>query len=134
MRFSFASPPIKPSILTIVQISAFRDMLGVNDMIQTHCLERSLPCFLVLCTVRLIETETERVVWTERYQRLMADVFDVQLEIAERVSPLGLGADVITGFPGETEEAFQRTLDLMEEVKFDNVSLVFPIPLFKATP
>ena len=25
------------------------------------------------------------------------------------------------GFPGETEEAFERTLQLMEEVKFDNI-------------
>lgn len=39
-----------------------------------------------LCTVRLIETEGERVVWTERYQRPLADVFDVQQEIAERVA------------------------------------------------
>ena len=30
--------------------------------------------------------------------------------------------DVIVGFPGESEEAFQRTLDLMEEVKFDNLN------------
>ncbi|MEW9920648.1 adenylate/guanylate cyclase domain-containing protein [Marimonas sp. MJW-29] len=39
-----------------------------------------------LCTVRLLETETEQVVWTERYRRPLADVFDVQLEIAERVA------------------------------------------------
>lgn len=39
-----------------------------------------------LCTVRLIDTRSERVVWTERYQRPLADVFAVQLEIAERVA------------------------------------------------
>lgn len=31
-------------------------------------------------------------------------------------------ADVIVGFPGETEAAFQRTLDLMEAVHFDNLN------------
>jgi tRNA-2-methylthio-N6-dimethylallyladenosine synthase len=31
-------------------------------------------------------------------------------------------ADVIVGFPGETEPAFQRTLDLMEAVRFDNLN------------
>lgn len=31
-------------------------------------------------------------------------------------------ADVIVGFPGETEEDFQDSLSLMEEVRFDNVN------------
>lgn len=31
-------------------------------------------------------------------------------------------ADIIVGFPGESEEAFCRTLELMEKVKFDNVN------------
>ena len=30
--------------------------------------------------------------------------------------------DVIVGFPGETDEEFQRTIDLMNEVKFDNLN------------
>jgi MiaB-like tRNA modifying enzyme len=41
-----------------------------------------------------------------------------------------LATDVICGFPGETEEAFQRTLRLMEEVRPDivNVSKFFARP------
>jgi tRNA-2-methylthio-N6-dimethylallyladenosine synthase len=33
--------------------------------------------------------------------------------------PIALSTDVIVGFPGETEEDFQQTLDLMAEVQYD---------------
>ncbi len=47
------------------------------------------------------------------------------LEIAERVWPLGLGADVITGFPGETQLDHDTTRALIEEVPFTYLH-VFP--------
>jgi tRNA-2-methylthio-N6-dimethylallyladenosine synthase len=37
----------------------------------------------------------------------------------ERIPDLVLTTDVMTGFPGETEEDFRETLDLMEKVRFD---------------
>jgi threonylcarbamoyladenosine tRNA methylthiotransferase MtaB len=47
------------------------------------------------------------------------------LQIAERVAPLGLGADVITGFPGETDTDHGRTRDLIAELPFTYLH-VFP--------
>jgi threonylcarbamoyladenosine tRNA methylthiotransferase MtaB len=47
------------------------------------------------------------------------------LKIAERLSPLGLGADVITGFPGETERDHDATRALIEELPFTYLH-VFP--------
>jgi len=47
------------------------------------------------------------------------------LEIAERVPVLGLGADVITGFPGETEEDHGATAGLIDELPFTYLH-VFP--------
>lgn len=47
------------------------------------------------------------------------------LEIAARVSPLGLGADIITGFPGETEVDHASTAALVEELPFTYLH-VFP--------
>lgn len=43
-------------------------------------------------------------------------------KIREKAPDASICGDVIVGFPGETEEQFQRTLDLMEEVKFDNLN------------
>ena len=46
-------------------------------------------------------------------------------EIAERVAPLGLGADVIAGFPGETDEDHRATRELIDELPFTYLH-VFP--------
>jgi tRNA-2-methylthio-N6-dimethylallyladenosine synthase len=43
-------------------------------------------------------------------------------KIREEAPDASICGDVIVGFPGETAEAFQRTLDLMQEVKFDNLN------------
>lgn len=40
----------------------------------------------------------------------------------QRLPDAAITADVIVGFPGETEEQFQETLSLMREVKFDSVN------------
>ena len=45
--------------------------------------------------------------------------------IAEAVDPVGLGADVITGFPGETDDDHDRTVALVEELPFTYLH-VFP--------
>ncbi len=47
------------------------------------------------------------------------------LEIAGRVAPLGLGADVIAGFPGETDADHERTRALIEELPYTYLH-VFP--------
>ncbi|MEO6797660.1 MAG: tRNA (N6-isopentenyl adenosine(37)-C2)-methylthiotransferase MiaB [Candidatus Dormibacter sp.] len=39
------------------------------------------------------------------------------------VPDLSVSTDVIVGYPGETEEQFQRTLSLLEEIKFDVVHI-----------
>ena len=52
---------------------------------------------------------------------------DDYLRIIEMIRTLvpgvSLGTDVIVGFPGETEKQFQRTVDLLEELRFDKVHI-----------
>lgn len=43
-------------------------------------------------------------------------------KIRKRAPDASICGDVIVGFPGETDEAFEKTLQLMEEVKFDNLN------------
>jgi len=43
-------------------------------------------------------------------------------KIRQQSPDASICGDVIVGFPGESDEAFQRTLDLMEAVKYDNLN------------
>jgi threonylcarbamoyladenosine tRNA methylthiotransferase MtaB len=52
--------------------------------------------------------------------------------LCERVWPLGLGTDVIVGFPGEMEEDHRRTFELIEALPFTYVH-VFPYSDRKGT-
>ncbi len=54
-------------------------------------------------------------------------------EICERLPYLGLGADVIVGFPGEGEEEYEQTRALVEELPF-NYLHVFPYSERQGTP
>lgn len=54
-------------------------------------------------------------------------------EIAERLGPIGLGADIIVGFPGESEEHHADTRALVEELPFTYLH-VFPYSERSGTP
>jgi tRNA-2-methylthio-N6-dimethylallyladenosine synthase len=49
----------------------------------------------------------------ERYLRLAATLRDA-------IPDLALGTDLIVGFPGETEDDFRATLDVVKEVRYDS--------------
>ncbi len=51
----------------------------------------------------------------ERYRRILE-------RIRERMPDASISADVIVAFPGETDAQFRRTLDLIEEIGFDQVN------------
>ena len=52
----------------------------------------------------------------ERFLELVGKLRAVQPQ-------MGVGTDIIVGFPGETEEDFEETLNLCREVEFDNAFL-----------
>jgi tRNA-2-methylthio-N6-dimethylallyladenosine synthase len=50
-----------------------------------------------------------------------ADYLDRVRKLREACPDIAISSDIIVGFPGETEQDYQKTLDLMEKVRFDNL-------------
>ena len=46
---------------------------------------------------------------------------DIAMSLREQIPGIALSTDVIVGFPGESDEDFADTMDILEKVKFDNV-------------
>ncbi len=63
---------------------------------------------------------------TERYLSVVNKLRKIRPDIA-------LSTDIIVGFPGETEEDFQKTLDILSEVRFDFV-FAFVYSVREGTP
>jgi len=49
-------------------------------------------------------------------------------ELREKVPEVGLTTDLIVGFPGETEERFERTLDMVRQIRFDGAYMFIYSP------
>jgi threonylcarbamoyladenosine tRNA methylthiotransferase MtaB len=58
---------------------------------------------------------------------------DLVQELHRQISNLSVGADVMVGFPGETEERFRHTYELIESLPFSYLH-VFPFSKRKGTP
>ncbi|MCH8989571.1 MAG: tRNA (N6-isopentenyl adenosine(37)-C2)-methylthiotransferase MiaB [Chloroflexi bacterium] len=56
-----------------------------------------------------------------RRQYSRAEYVDLVGRIREIVPDVAINTDIIVGFPGETEEQFQQTLDLLSELRLDKV-------------
>jgi len=50
-----------------------------------------------------------------------AEFLEVARKVKQAIPDVGLTTDIMVGFPGETEEDFQQTLDLMQEVGFSKI-------------
>ena len=87
------------------------DIVEVIEKVPAVCNQVHLP---VQSGSTAVLQRMKRDYTREEYLRKVALIRRGQREIA-------LSTDVIVGFPGETEEDFEQTLSLLEEVRYDSI-------------
>jgi tRNA-2-methylthio-N6-dimethylallyladenosine synthase len=68
-----------------------------------------------------IQSGNDEVLLNMRRGYTRADYLEIIGRLRARIPHLAMSTDIIVGFPGETEEQFQDTLSLLEEVRFHTV-------------
>src|SRR5208337_4285747 len=86
-----------------------RDIVAAIDAVPTLCDHVHLP---VQSGSTRVLNAMQRLYSREQYLERIAAI-----QSARR--PISITTDMIAGFPGETEEDFEQTLSLLDEVRFD---------------
>ena len=86
-------------------------------------------CMCVYCFKQQTSILMDKPLTHERTRSLLYTPLFISLDhlfffffFSQKLPDASITADVIVGFPGETEEQFQETLQLMEQVVFDSVN------------
>jgi tRNA-2-methylthio-N6-dimethylallyladenosine synthase len=68
-----------------------------------------------------VQSGSDRILASMRRGYTRAQYLETIALLRDRVADLALSSDVIVGYPGETEEDFRSTVDLVDEVGFDGL-------------
>jgi len=66
-----------------------------------------------------IQSGSDTVLKKMNRKYTIEDFLDVALYIREKIPEASISSDFIVGFPGETEEDFKKTLEVVEKAEFD---------------
>ena len=92
-----------PNDFTRETIRAYRDL----DILMNHL---HLP----------VQSGNNQVLKAMRRDHTIEEYKDLLAELKSEVPDISLSTDIIVGFPGETDEAFEDTLKIMEEVGYSS--------------
>lgn len=99
-----------------VKFTTSHPMNFTSDIIDTIAENPNICDFIHLPVQSGSDRVLRRMAREYRRERYLAIIAEIKAKIPEAV----LSTDIMVGFPGETEEDFQATLSLYDEVQFDS--------------
>ena len=65
-----------------------------------------------------LQSGSDKILCLMKRNYCMEDVYELMNNISGRIPDIGIGADFIAGFPGETDQEFEETLGVVKELLF----------------
>ena len=80
-----------------------------------------------------IQSGSDRILKLMGRKYTISEYLEIVRKLREKIPNVSITTDIIVGFPGETEEDFQKTLDIVNQVKYD-LAYTFIYSPREATP
>ncbi len=131
-NFKYCSPKVDSSINTFAKLlRAVNDIDGIEKIkfISPHpkdfkddCIEAIRDCKKVSKMIHMPLQSGNSKVLKEMNRRYTKEQYlDLVQKMKERIPDVHFSTDIIVGFPGETDEEFEDTLDVVKKVEFDQI-------------
>ncbi len=112
-----------------LRLSSLDPILADSDLLHLAADEpRLMPHFHLS-----IQAGDDLILKRMKRRHLRQDVIDLAARLRDRRPDLALGADLIAGFPTESEQMFERSLGLIDEIGLSHLH-VFPYSARPGTP
>jgi len=99
-----------------VKFTTSHPMNFSSDIIDTIAETENIANFIHLP----VQSGSNRVLKRMAREYTREDYLKIITEIREKIQDVVISTDIIAGFPGESEEDFEQTLSLYEEVQYDH--------------
>lgn len=99
------------------------DLIAVMNSSDRICPHLHLP----------LQSGSDAILKAMNRQYTKAEYKELLAELRSRIHGLTISTDLILGFPGETDELFQETMETLEELKFSHIH-AFPYSQRPGTP
>ena len=113
----------------IEKIKRIRFMTSHPKDLTDEVIEAIAQCDKVCPAIHLaIQSGSTRVLKAMNRRYTKEQIIDLVDKVRSRIPDVAITTDIIVGFPGETEEDFQDTLEVMRACKFDSAfSFIYSI-------
>lgn len=113
----------------IEKIKRIRFMTSHPKDLTDEVIEAIAQCDKVCPAIHLaIQSGSTRILKAMNRRYTKEQIIDLVARVRSRIPDVAITTDIIVGFPGETEEDFQDTLEVMRACKFDSAfSFIYSI-------
>mgnify|MGYP002772095470 FL=1 len=109
-------------INTLQGLKRIRFMTSHPKDISPRLIDAMAECDKVMPQLHLpVQAGSDRILTAMNRRYTKAQYLDLIAKVREKMPDIALTTDIIVGFPNETKEDFEETIDVLEKVRFDSV-------------